>query len=263
MSHLGFVVAAVLFLDGAILAMGTVFSHNMLRHLDFIYPDFINSKNLLFAARLSTIPFTLASALIAAYYQSDHPAGATGYLLIVAFDVVLGTVVVPLFGCFYTKTPRPNAAFLSVLAGAITRIIMEFTLPKDGYLILPYGAAEFLDYGEGASDKLPTFVDAPAAEVWNPATEQCLQPRYEDYTGVDSLTAFLVSFLVFVSVQFLEHHLVRPLFSMAGLEPYEKKEQCSRGDDEKDDQSLGLNQGWRPFFQTNKVSLVVKVVIGS
>jgi hypothetical protein len=203
--------------------MGTVFSNNIMRHLDIIYPDFITSKNLLLATRLSTIPFTLVAALIAAYYQSDHPAGATGYLLIVAFDVVLGTVVVPLFGCFYTKTPRPNAAFLSILAGAITRMTMEFALPKDGYLLLPYDQPEFLDYGEAASDKLPTFIDAPADEVWDPSAEQCSQQQYGDFTGVGSLTAFFVSFLVFVTVQILEHHRGTPLFTLPGLEPYEKE----------------------------------------
>jgi Na+/proline symporter len=208
--------------DGAILAMGTVFSHNVMRQMDAFYPGFINPQNLLTVARLSTVPFTLAAALIAAYYQSDNPAGATGYLLIVAFDVVLATVVAPLFGCFYTKTPRPNAAFLSILSGATTRVVLEFTLKKDGYLLLPYEADEFLDYGEAASAKLPPFIDAPAEEVWDPSTEMCDQQGFEDYTGVDSLSAFAVSIAVFVLVQFLEDKFGR-LFTLPGLEPYEKE----------------------------------------
>jgi hypothetical protein len=108
--------------DGAILAMGTVFARNLMRQLNVFWPNIVNDKNLLTSARLATIPLTLVAALIAGYYRSDHPSGATGYLLIVAFDVVLATVTVPLFGCFYAKVPRPNAALLSILAWAIVAL---------------------------------------------------------------------------------------------------------------------------------------------
>jgi Na+/proline symporter len=126
--------------DGAILAMGTVFSHNILRN----FTSSINTKNLLTAARISSIPFTILAAVIASYYKSNHSLGATGYLLVVAFDVVLASVVVPLFGCFYTRKPSPLAALLAILAGALSRVILEFTLPKDGFVIAPYGGDEFL-----------------------------------------------------------------------------------------------------------------------
>lgn len=211
--------------------MGTVFAHNVARQFDSVFPNLVTAENLLTVTRISTFPFALTSALIGAYYQTDNPAGATGYLLIVAFDVVLATVVVPLFGCFYTKTPRPNAAFLSVLCGAITRIVMEFALKKDGYLLLPYGDAEFLDYGAAASPNVPVFVDAPAEEVWDPDTEICEQSSFTDFTGVDSLSAFLVSLLVFVLVQTIENATGEALFIIPGLEPYEKN---LGGDEEKD-----------------------------
>jgi hypothetical protein len=203
--------------------METVFAHNLMRQLDVFWPNkIVTDKNLLLSARLATIPLTLAAALIAGYYRSDHPSGATGYLLIVAFDVVLATVTVPLFGCFYAKVPRPNAALLSILAGAIVRIVLEFTLPKDGFLLLPYDAPEFLDVGPAASAKVPTFIDAPASDVWDPDVEVCDQPQFEDYTGVDSLAAFLTSLLVFLLVQTLEHHLGRPLFTIPGMRGYDK-----------------------------------------
>ena len=208
--------------DGAILAMGTVFSHNLVRQLDPIFPGLITNANLLKMARLSTIPWTIASASIAAFYQSSRPSGATGYLLIVAFDVVLATAVVPLVGCFYASKPRPNAAFVSILCGAAIRIILEFTLPKDGYLLLPYDQPEFLNYGVAASVKLPTFVDGAKNETWNPSEETCDQVLYKDFTGVDSITAFITSVLVYVFIQFLEHKLGRPLFELPGLEPYNK-----------------------------------------
>jgi hypothetical protein len=79
--------------DGAILAMGTVFAHNITRQLDIWWPEVITSDNLLLMTRLSTIPFTIASACIGSFYRSSNSSGATGYLLIVAFDVVLATVV--------------------------------------------------------------------------------------------------------------------------------------------------------------------------
>lgn len=218
----GIVAASMSTADGAILAMGTVFSHNVIRQLDVFMPDFVTPQNLLLVTRLSTIPLTLGATLIAAYYQSDRPAGATGYLLIVAFDVVLATVVVPLFGCFYTKNPRPSAAFLSVIFGAATRLTMEFTLPKDGYLLLPFGIDEFLDYGPAASTALPVFIDGNETEVWDPALEPCDQPRFSDYTGLDSLTAFAVSFLVFVLVQTIENSTGKPLLDFPGLQGYTK-----------------------------------------
>jgi Na+/proline symporter len=219
---IGVVAASMSTADGAILAMGTVFSHNIMRQFDGWFPHLVTPENLLLITRLATIPLSLSSALIAAYYQSDNPAGATGYLLIVAFDVVLATVVVPLFGCFYAKNPRPSAAFLSIICGATTRLSLEFILPKDGYLLLPFDYPEYLNYGPAASTGLPTFVDGNATEVWNPVAEPCDQERYEDFTGVDSLTALLVSLIVYVSVQTIEHTTGKPLFSFSGLEGYIK-----------------------------------------
>jgi Na+/proline symporter len=219
--------------DGAILAMGTVASHNLMRQLDPWWPGLVTSENLLRAARLSTIPFTLASTLIGAYYRSsDSAAGATGYLLIVAFDIVLATVVAPLFGCFYTKNPSPRAALCSVITGGLTRIILEFALPKDGWLLLPYGGPEFDNYGEAASTKLPSFVNGTDAEVWNPAEEVCIQVKYKDFTGVDSLSAFLGSILIFVLVQFLEHRRGgKALFTLPGMVPYQKQTSSNRAEE--------------------------------
>jgi hypothetical protein len=107
----------------------------------------------------------------------------------------------------------------------VTRIILEFALPKDGYLLLPFDAPEFENYGTAASTKYPSFVDAPEDEVWSPEDEVCEQELYSDFTGVDSLSAFLLSIMVFVSVQYIEHRLGRPLFKFPGMEPYIKEGQ--------------------------------------
>ena len=216
---IGIVSASMSTADGAILAMATVFSQNLLRQLDTRFPSLATADNLLKITRIATLPLSLSSVMIAAYYKS---AGGTGYLLTVAFDIVLATVVVPLFGCFYAKNPRPSAAFLSIVCGASTRLIMEFVLPKDGFFIFPQDGPEFLNYGPAASTKFPTFMDRNETEVWNPETEPCDQARYEDYSGVDSLTSFLVNLIVFVSVQTIENFREKPLFTFAGLIGYTK-----------------------------------------
>jgi hypothetical protein len=184
-------------------------SHNILRNVGFFLPfgsKLVTDDNLLFAARVTSLPMTIISGLIASYYRSNNAAGATGYLLIVAFDVVLATIVVPLFGCFYTKRPSPLAALCAILTGAITRITLEFALPKDGFLVLPFPGDEFLNYGPAASTAFPTFFDKPQEEVWDPSAEQCEQPRYNDWTGVDSLSAPVAAAIVFIFVQFLERN---------------------------------------------------------
>lgn len=205
--------------DGAIFAMGTVTSHNILRQLDAFYPNLITSKNLLLATRISTLPFTIMAACVAAYNQSK--TANTAYLLIVAFDVTLATVIAPLFGCYYAKKPSPRASFLSIVCGATTRIALEFILPKDGYLLFPFNEPEFYDYGSAASTGYPPFFDVNATDIWDPAVEKCQQAQFKDYTGVDSIAAFLVSIIVFLGVQFIERNGA-VMFTLPGLVPYEK-----------------------------------------
>jgi Na+/proline symporter len=117
---------------GAILAMGTVFSHNIMRQLDVKYPSLITPNNLLLMTRLSTIPFTIISVIIATKSQK------TGYLLIVAFDIVLASVVPSLVFGFYLSHKSSCAALCSVITGMLMRITLELTLPKDGSLLLPF-----------------------------------------------------------------------------------------------------------------------------
>ena len=103
---IGIFAASMSTADGAILAMGTVLSNNILRHFRC---NCVTHDNLLKAARLSTIPFGVIAALIA----STRP-NQTGYLLIVA----------------------PAAAFASTVTGVVVRIILEFTLPKVNFEFL-------------------------------------------------------------------------------------------------------------------------------
>jgi Na+/proline symporter len=232
MCLVGILAATMSTADGAILALGTVMSNNLFRHLGRWLPSkAVTNENLLLVARISTLPLTIASTSIAAYYRKTdeaHAAGATGYLLIVAFDIVFATVVVPLFGAFYTKKPSPRAALLSIIAGATTRIVMEFALPKDGNLLLPYDDPEFLDYGPAASTLPPAFIDTNSTDgTWAPDVDICYQETYRDFTGVDSLTAAIVSLLVFTSVQYLEHFKGEALFQFTGGTGYDKSKDGS------------------------------------
>jgi hypothetical protein len=113
----------------------------------------------------------------------------------------------------------------SVLCGAATRIILEFTLPKDGYLIYPFDSPEFYKYGTAVSANYPPFFDKTEDMIWNAQVEQCKQSQYEDYTGVDSLSAFGVSILVYIIIQWIEQRHVKDgviLFSFPGMQPYDK-----------------------------------------
>ena len=88
---------------------------------------------------------------------------------------------------------------------------------------MPYNNIIFYNYGTAASVALPTFFDVEDPALWwDPTVEVCEQVQFRDFTGVDSLSAFLCSILVFVGVQFIEHRLGRPLYNFPGLVPYRK-----------------------------------------
>ncbi|KAI0562793.1 Sodium/glucose symporter [Gracilaria domingensis] len=227
---IGLVAASMSTSDGAILAMGTVFSHNLLRQASHWFPRAFSRERLLLLARLSTLPFAIIAGAIGSY-----SAKITGTLLIVAFDVVLATVVAPLFGCFYTANPSPRAALLSFATGSVLRISLQFALRKDGSFLLPYSAREFLDFGPAASLRLPLFVDDAADNVWDPALEICAQERFRDYSGVDSLTAFAASIIVFAGVQMIEHYTATPFFRFPGDVPYNKDSRCQEGEVDTED----------------------------
>ena len=83
-----------------------------------------------------------------------------------------------------------------------------------------------------------------------------MSAQFRDYTGVDSLTAFVASIAMFLLVQFLERN--GPIFRMRGQKPYikviEEKEvtdDLKNSDDTKTmDPSTSITQG-RDFFEEN------------
>ena len=78
--------------DGAILAMSTVLSHNLLRKLPV--PFLEDNGNLLTIARVATVLWAVIGAIIAGTVPNE-----TGYLLIVAFDIMLAGAIVPIYVC--------------------------------------------------------------------------------------------------------------------------------------------------------------------
>jgi len=206
----GIVAASMSTCDGAILAMATVGAHNIGKKAGVV-----SVSNLLNIARGLTIPFTVIACLIGSFFKSSHSLGATGYLLVVAFDIALSSCVVPLFGAFgyLGADAAPDAAVAALFGGALTRIILEFSLPKDGFVIAPFGGDEFLDYGPVGSDLVPAWFDHILGDPmddtlrWNVSAGsdevgygECDQKRLEDWTGVDSLVSPAVSLLCFLLV---------------------------------------------------------------
>jgi hypothetical protein len=57
---------------------------------------------------------------------------------------------------------------------------------------------------------------------WNPETEPCEQTRFSDFTGVDSLSAFLAGLVTFLSIQYIEFVRGTPIFQFGGMEGYVK-----------------------------------------
>ncbi|CAM9568961.1 unnamed protein product [Sphacelaria rigidula] len=183
---IGITAASMSTSDGAILAISTVLSHNVARKAAPRGREF-SDKTLLAIVRAVMIPITLIACIVASEYNK------TGYLLIVAFDISLAGCIAPLFAAVYCKkTVTPGGALAAVLTGSILRAILEYSLPKDGFLVIPHGQYSF-DYGS-AQDGLPSFIDAPAEETWDPDT--CEQPRLEDWTGLDSLLSPIVATIV-------------------------------------------------------------------
>jgi len=118
----------------------------------------------------------------------------------------LAGCVAPIFFAIYVKDASPRAGLAAMLGGTILRVILEFSLPKDGNLILPFKTDEFLDYGKPKTSLLPTFFDAPPEDHWTPGEDQCPQKRLRDFTGVDSLASPIFSILVFFAIHYGEKY---------------------------------------------------------
>eukprot|EP00899_Mesostigma_viride_P009720 jgi/Mesvir1/1874/Mv22909-RA.1 len=170
-------------LNGAILAVSTVISNNLVRRFCVMSLD-----RLLLVARCLTVPVAVIASVIA--LKNDDP----GYLLVVAFDIVFAGCLVPLFGAIHFRDKvTPNAGVLTILSGSILRIILEFTLPKDG---------SFVAFGKHANTYDTAKEGAPCD--WDASKPLVHQGRLSDWTGLDSLVSPAFSLLVMVVVSWIE-----------------------------------------------------------
>jgi Na+/proline symporter len=187
---MGIIAASMSTADGAIVAMGTVFSHNLIRKFGGALS---RDTNLLLLARLSTLLWAAVACAIATTKPNE-----TGYFLLVAFDCVLAGGVVPLFAAVYWKGCKPIAAFAAIVVGSVVRGVLEYTLPKDGLLLLAGSFARSFGPGVIYDPKL-----ADAVLVDGKIADTCPQEKLEDWTGVDSLVSPVVSLVVLLLVHFL------------------------------------------------------------
>ena len=178
--------------DGSILAMGTVLGHN-------IMGKFKTQYSLLTVTRWSTVLWAIISAGIASLVP-----GKTGYLLIVAFDIMLAGTVVPMIAAVYWPKCKPTAAFAAMVAGSLTRFIFEFALQKDSLLLAVGKYAE--TYAAGLYD----YTDFKKFTNWDVITggkdakdwaatgqqEACPQRPLNDWTGLDSMLSPVVCLAV-------------------------------------------------------------------
>jgi hypothetical protein len=125
---------------------------------------------------------------------------------------------------------------------------------KDGFAILPFNYPEFQNFGPAASANFPTFFDEAKMSVWDPSTEQCSSTQFRDFTGVDSLTAFVASIIMYLFVHFLERN--GPLFTIPGQTPYvketeEENDDLKESDDSQTQDPSLSNMNGRKFFDEN------------
>jgi hypothetical protein len=108
----------------------------------------------------------------------------------------------------------------------MVRRLGEF-LPTDSFCSSSGGYAGVGSLTNGSSSTLffstayPVFFDEPNATLWDSEAEPCIQDRFEDYTGVDSLAAFFISLVVFVTVQVIEDKF-GPMFKIPWTDGYKK-----------------------------------------
>ncbi|KAI0562808.1 hypothetical protein FGB62_53g014 [Gracilaria domingensis] len=122
---------------------------------------------------------------------------------------------------------KPFAKIIGVLAFTAAELVPLWYLflnYKRKYIF--FSAREFLTFGPAPSLRFPLFVDDAADNVWDPAQDVCVQERFRDYSGVDSLTAFAASVFVFVVVQMIERYTTAGLFRFPGDVPYTKDSSC-------------------------------------
>jgi len=195
--------------DGSILAMGTVLGHN-------IMGKFKHGYSLLTITRWSTVLWAMISAGIASLVP-----GKTGYLLIVAFDIMLAGTVVPMFAAVYWPSCKPTAAFAAMVAGSLTRFIFEFALQKDSLLLAvgtfaetyAAGLYDYADFKKFTNWDILVAAQGATDYAATGAQEACPQRPLNDWTGLDSLLSPCVCILTLLIGQLVLPETNHPWFT--------------------------------------------------
>jgi len=121
----GIIAAALSTIDGAMLSMGNIFTHNILDIQKNIDPENKRetNKTYLYFARLSLLPVTLLAMIFAILLPTP------GALLTIAFDIMFAALLVPFVTAFYSKKPNPQAAVYAIIAGAAARFVFAALTP--------------------------------------------------------------------------------------------------------------------------------------
>lgn len=119
---LGIIAASMSTAAGVIIALANVITRNLVqRHMKTTW----NNEVMLLFTRLISIP-TMLAAVIFAYYIPKP-----GILLILAFDVVLAGCFIPFVLGIYWKKSNSLAAISAIIIGAVSRLILYFSIPED------------------------------------------------------------------------------------------------------------------------------------
>lgn len=179
MNHVPFWIGAILFMavmgasmstaNGALLAMGSVFSRNILHRKimrGLLKREGLNDKSLLWATRVFVVPVMLGGMIL------GYLVPAPGVLVILTFDLVFsGLFACLLFGVYWRKA---NAA------GAVACIIVGVTLRIGLFFAIPPEYA-------GLDTLIPPVISAVVFVGVTLATQKNYPPRHQvlDYVPTD------------------------------------------------------------------------------
>lgn len=127
--------AALSTIDGAILSMGNILTHNLLRvDSEEGSNDGTAKKTALYLLRISLIPITCSAMIFAILLPSP------GVLLSIAFDITFAALLIPFVFAFSDRLVNTQAALYAIIVGGISRIIFAtltptlFGLPNPFYM---------------------------------------------------------------------------------------------------------------------------------
>jgi SSS family solute:Na+ symporter len=121
----GIIAASLSTIDGAMLSMGNIVTHNFLNLKKDVSSDEPEESERiqLYFSRLTLVPI----AFLAMAFAIALPT--PGVLLTVAFDIMFAALLVPFLAAFYTKQPNITAAIAAIVTGAAIRTVFAILTP--------------------------------------------------------------------------------------------------------------------------------------